>query len=233
MAEREPKDWITVNGRHIPIYEGESKQDAYNKAVAKMNEDKKKADIERNKKESDKLNGKSTSSKPWSKWKVGDTVTYTASKDFDTVGTPKPQNGKVASIDDDHAIVMVDGMKMWVDEDTIDQFKSIGDDKSLAKALKNVNESLENRLYERDKATGMLKSTKDKIDKMNYTELQATIMKEKAYLKRLEGVAERRAKMGLGMTDLDKQQAESSRKLHQNIQAYMEQRLAQLKGGNK
>ena len=134
MANKEPKDWITVNGRHIPIYEGESKQDAYNKAVVKMNEDKKKADIERNKKESDKLNGKSTSSKPWLKWRVGDIVLYNAPKDFDTVGTPKPQNGKVASIDDDHAIVMVDGMKMWVDEDTIDQFKSNDGTKSKTDA---------------------------------------------------------------------------------------------------
>lgn len=28
MAEREIKQWITVNGKHIPIYEGESKDDA-------------------------------------------------------------------------------------------------------------------------------------------------------------------------------------------------------------
>ena len=58
MAQKEPKDWITVNGKHIPIYEGESKQDAYNKAVAKMNEDKKAADIAKRKAEVDKLNGK-------------------------------------------------------------------------------------------------------------------------------------------------------------------------------
>ncbi|MBP5423816.1 MAG: hypothetical protein J6Y78_15375 [Paludibacteraceae bacterium] len=59
MSERQVKDWITINGNHIPIFEGESKQDAYNRAVAKANEDKKKTDIEKNQRESDKLNGKS------------------------------------------------------------------------------------------------------------------------------------------------------------------------------
>ena len=39
MAQKEPKDWITVNGKHVPIYDGESKQDAYNRAVAKQNEE--------------------------------------------------------------------------------------------------------------------------------------------------------------------------------------------------
>ena len=33
MADREPKYWITVNGKHVPIYDGESKQDAYNRAI--------------------------------------------------------------------------------------------------------------------------------------------------------------------------------------------------------
>ena len=61
MAEREIKAWITINHKHIPLYEGESKQDAYNRAIAKDNEDKKKADIEQNKKQADKLNGKEVS----------------------------------------------------------------------------------------------------------------------------------------------------------------------------
>ena len=60
MAKKEPIDWITVNGKHIPIFEGESKQDAYNRAVAKDNDDKKKSDIERNKREADKLNEKNS-----------------------------------------------------------------------------------------------------------------------------------------------------------------------------
>ena len=63
MAQKEPIDWITVNGKHIPIYEGESKQDAYNRAVAKDNEDKKKSDIARSKKEADKASGKIDTSK--------------------------------------------------------------------------------------------------------------------------------------------------------------------------
>ena len=59
MAERQVKDWITIDGNHVPIYEGESKQDAFNRSVALMNENKKKADIERNKQEADKLNNPS------------------------------------------------------------------------------------------------------------------------------------------------------------------------------
>ena len=58
MAQKEPKDWITVNGKHVPIYEGESKQDAFNRAVAKDNENKKKSDIAKRQKEVDKLNNK-------------------------------------------------------------------------------------------------------------------------------------------------------------------------------
>ena len=46
---REVKDWITINGQHVPIYEGESKQDAYNRSVAKYNEDKKESDIAKQK----------------------------------------------------------------------------------------------------------------------------------------------------------------------------------------
>ena len=55
MAKKEPKDWITVNGRHIPIYDGESKQDAYNRAVAKHNEDVKSKQISRNKAQVDRI----------------------------------------------------------------------------------------------------------------------------------------------------------------------------------
>lgn len=58
MAEREVEQWITVNGQHIPIYSGESKQDAINRHIAKQNEDKKNHDIEQNKKQADELNGK-------------------------------------------------------------------------------------------------------------------------------------------------------------------------------
>ena len=61
MPDKEPIDWITVNGQHIPIYKGQSKQDAYNKAIAKHNEDKKQKDIARNKEQSDKLNNKGKS----------------------------------------------------------------------------------------------------------------------------------------------------------------------------
>jgi len=35
MAQKEVKQWITVNGKHIPIFEGESKEDAVKRAVGK------------------------------------------------------------------------------------------------------------------------------------------------------------------------------------------------------
>lgn len=56
MADREPVAWITVNGKHVPIYEGESKQDAINRSIAKKNEDTKARQIAENKKQADKLN---------------------------------------------------------------------------------------------------------------------------------------------------------------------------------
>ena len=58
MAEREIKDWITVNGKHVPIYEGESKEQAYNRSIAKANEDKRQSDIAKAQVERDRLNKK-------------------------------------------------------------------------------------------------------------------------------------------------------------------------------
>lgn len=65
MAERKIKQWITVNGVHVPIYEGESKADGVKRAIekaksnAKTNEDQKAKDIAKNKAQKDELNGKS------------------------------------------------------------------------------------------------------------------------------------------------------------------------------
>ncbi len=56
MSERKVKTWFTMNGKHIPIFEGESKQDAVNRSIVKDNEDKKQEGIQRNKEEADKLN---------------------------------------------------------------------------------------------------------------------------------------------------------------------------------
>lgn len=42
---KEVKQWITINGKHVPIYDGESQQDAYNRTVAKDNEDTKERQI--------------------------------------------------------------------------------------------------------------------------------------------------------------------------------------------
>ena len=58
MAEREIIGWFTVNGVHRPIYEGESKEDAYNREVATLNEKTKQSQIAKNKEQADKLNNK-------------------------------------------------------------------------------------------------------------------------------------------------------------------------------
>lgn len=58
MSEKKVVSWFTMNGKHIPIYEGESKDDAVRRSVVLDNEAKKQADIKRNKEEADKLNNK-------------------------------------------------------------------------------------------------------------------------------------------------------------------------------
>ena len=60
MAERKIVGWFTINGKHVPIYEGEDSKAAYNRTIAEMNEDKKNSDIAKNKAMADKLNGKTT-----------------------------------------------------------------------------------------------------------------------------------------------------------------------------
>ena len=53
---KEPTGWITVNGRHVPIYEGESSNDAYNRAIAKLNEDTKERQISQAMQQANALN---------------------------------------------------------------------------------------------------------------------------------------------------------------------------------
>lgn len=49
MAERKIKQWITINGVHVPIYEGESKEDAAKRAISKAQENRKKDDDQKEK----------------------------------------------------------------------------------------------------------------------------------------------------------------------------------------
>lgn len=60
---KDVSEWITVNGKHIPVYSGESKEDAYNRSVAKDNEDKKQQQIAKNREQTNTLNGKTTMQK--------------------------------------------------------------------------------------------------------------------------------------------------------------------------
>lgn len=48
MTDKEPVSWITVNGVHVPLFDGESKQDAINRVVAKDATDKMSREIKSN-----------------------------------------------------------------------------------------------------------------------------------------------------------------------------------------
>ena len=52
MAEKEPVAWITINGKHVPIYKNDSQRDIYNRSVAKSNEDIKNRQIAENQRQS-------------------------------------------------------------------------------------------------------------------------------------------------------------------------------------
>ena len=58
MSTKQVKDWFTVNGQHIPIFEGESKSQAVNRYIAEKNEETKSKQISENKKQADNLNKK-------------------------------------------------------------------------------------------------------------------------------------------------------------------------------
>ena len=67
MAEQKIVGWFTSKGKHIPILEAQSKQEALsnyiknsdkNKSVAEKNEDIKQKQIAKNKEQADKLNNK-------------------------------------------------------------------------------------------------------------------------------------------------------------------------------
>ena len=128
MAEREVKGWFTLNGKHIPIFEGESKQDAVNRSIAKDNEDLKNKQI-----------------------------------------------------------------GVW---------------------QQKINEMNKNsKLYEKDPETGMLKSSKDKIDKMSVEELKKEMDANQKYI--------------------DKVTDEKSKAKHQRIQEYMKNKLAETEKKSK
>ena len=55
MADREPVDWITVHHKKVPIFEGESKQDAVNRAIAKDNTNIRTKQIEQNEQQANQL----------------------------------------------------------------------------------------------------------------------------------------------------------------------------------
>lgn len=73
MGKSEPVEWITVNGRHIPLGEGESREEAIKKAFGKKSdtnakassaEDKKDAEIAKHKAQADKLNAEKDKKAP-------------------------------------------------------------------------------------------------------------------------------------------------------------------------
>ncbi len=79
MAQQEG-EWITVNGRHIIIGSGESREEAINRSIANKNADKKNEQIAKNKEQADKLNGKVVDVKDFKEGDtpkvISDTTTY-------------------------------------------------------------------------------------------------------------------------------------------------------------
>lgn len=59
MSQKEPIDWITVNGAHVPLYDGESKEQAISRHLSIIKAEKdKELQIAKNKEQADRLNGK-------------------------------------------------------------------------------------------------------------------------------------------------------------------------------
>ena len=54
---KQVKNWIAVNGKHVPIFEDTKDRDDVNRAIAKSNEEKRLSEIAKNKEQADKLNG--------------------------------------------------------------------------------------------------------------------------------------------------------------------------------
>lgn len=55
---KQPKTWITINGVHVPIFEGDTKQDAFNRSIAMKNEAIKAKQIAKSKEQAEQLNQK-------------------------------------------------------------------------------------------------------------------------------------------------------------------------------
>lgn len=60
---KEIEKWITVNGRHVPVYKGESADAAIKRSVTKQEEEQKAKDIAKNKQAADRASGKSENDK--------------------------------------------------------------------------------------------------------------------------------------------------------------------------
>ena len=56
----------------------------------------------------------------WRSWELGDKVFWDVTEFSD--GGRVFYEGRVTQIDEDHLIVEADGMHLWVDDDTADQF---------------------------------------------------------------------------------------------------------------
>lgn len=54
--QREVENWITINGKHVPIFKQDSKRDTTYKAIAVSNENKKNAEIAKNQEIANQLN---------------------------------------------------------------------------------------------------------------------------------------------------------------------------------
>ena len=92
MADREPIGWFTMNGKRVPIFEGESKGDAVNRAVANANADTKARQIAENKRQSE--NARSQSEKLPRRLYLDDIKAEEANKSSDVLNLRTKQRFK-------------------------------------------------------------------------------------------------------------------------------------------
>jgi len=127
MAEREVKQWITVNGQHIPIMDGESKDKAVNRYIAEKNEDTKEKQIAKAKEQADKLNGKS------------DIPTVKDNTDFKAFIKDNMSNPQFKEYGRTHHMDMV--KQLWRDKRAEEELKDVHEMK-IEDAVSKIRESI-------------------------------------------------------------------------------------------
>lgn len=133
MAQKEVKQWITVNGKHIPIFEGESKEDAVKRAtnkkvaeegvkVAKSFRDKYSNQISKDNDEKEKQIKQNEKERKSKEDIARDKETFRKAREHEARVKTKAQAGKQAVRDAKSAIKQYGPSRgMWKDFDKADE----------------------------------------------------------------------------------------------------------------